>query len=843
MKRPDFLWFAAVAITLAGCRTPQGVGEQAAAGRRRASPTFIVSNGETIVASAVVTAAPYKADASGKRDASAAIQKALDAVAAVNGGVVFLPAGRYRLESGLRISSGTTLQGAWREPDSADAFAQTALLACTGAGSEDGPPLIEVVPHRETGVIGVCIYYPGQSPDAVVPYPFAIAGGCTTLRNITLCNAYNGIDLQVVNASVVDGIRGTVLRRGVTALHSLEFAWMRDVRFSNDVWGRARAALSAKPMTPEHRSAVDKFTRQHLVGLELGRLDALAIDGVEMAQARLPVLIRKRPQEKQHPVFGYGGVMHDVARPREEHGWDPWYYAMYYADLDNVPEAAGRSYRFGPTPVPARTDPDSFIDVTDPPFRAVGDGEADDTGAIAAALAAAGEAGGGTVYLPQGEYKVTAPLTVPAGVELLGPLGQGKIRQYLETCSLAGYCGRDAQDAAAAPALLTLMANAGVRGFTITFPEQSPDVDELVPYPYALRGAGAGVWVVDMHILNAVYGIDLATHRCDRHLVRDLWGTAMFKGIHVGGGSRNGRLERVAWSYGPWGSGAQARELQPKERRDRLGPFHHDHSTHYTFGDCVGEKAWGLVGFFPRVHFHFVGEAGRACRDAEFWLSMHDVARETCLKLDAGERIELLGYFGTGSGGGTRNWLEIDPAFHGPLNVYAPTIQPPFVNHGIKATRSQVAFFSETSLTTARPATASATAEGSNPKHAVDRDPRTWWEAPAGALLDVDLGAEMPLNRVRIEGAGRFLRLALNTVKAELLVSRDGKDFKHAATLNARMGGAKQPHTHSWVDTPIDPPARARYVRLRVTDPGEDGVIRVAGFDVFGVTPIPARRE
>lgn len=44
-----------------------------------------------------VTRAPYAADASGKIDATAAIQRALDTVADAGGGVVFLPAGTYRI--------------------------------------------------------------------------------------------------------------------------------------------------------------------------------------------------------------------------------------------------------------------------------------------------------------------------------------------------------------------------------------------------------------------------------------------------------------------------------------------------------------------------------------------------------------------------------------------------------------------------------------------------------------------------------------------------------------------------------------------------------------------------
>lgn len=55
-------------------------------------------------------------------------------------------------------------------------------------------------------------------------------------------------------------------------------------------------------------------------------------------------------------------------------------------------------------------------------FGAVGNGINDDTSSIQAALTAAGAApaGGGTVFMPNGQYKVTGTLTVPNGVRLMG---------------------------------------------------------------------------------------------------------------------------------------------------------------------------------------------------------------------------------------------------------------------------------------------------------------------------------------------------------------------------------------------------------------------------------------
>ena len=793
--------------------------------RRRLDPTFIKLERETVVASAVVTDAPYHADSTGRRDATAAIQRALDDVAGVNGGVVFMPAGRYRIDGELTVGYGTTLMGEWHHPDRGGIGKGTILLAYASRGRESGKPLITLPAHRETGLKNVTVWYPEQQPDDIAPYPFTIAGGTAHVENVTLCNSYNGIHLAMFSACVVANVCGTVLSRGIVAPESFEFSWMHEVRLSNDYWREAAQRLGSGAMTLEQNTALDQFTAQHLVGLEIGRLDALAIYRFAADGAATPVVIRKNDKVSQHRVHGFGGLVAAFPRRRVEHGWDPWYYGMHYANVDNVPEAANKSYAFAAVPMPRRTDPESFIDVTAPPYSAAGDGMVDDTAALQRALDAAGKLSGGTVYLPQGEFKVTQPLVVPAGVELRGPLGAGKIRQFRETCSLAVYCGRGSEDPGRDPASITLMDHAGVRGFNIVYPEQAYDVAGLQPFPYAIRGNGEGVWIVDMHLLNAYHGIDLASHRCDRHVLSGLWATVFHKGIDVGGGSRGGKLERIAFSYGPWAEAARARGLRTDALKKAMAEYCKLNSVHYSFGDCVGETAWGLVGFYPNVHYHFYKDRGRGCVDAEFWQSMHDVAHLTNLKLDAGENISLFGYFGTGGRDKMHNWLEVAPDFRGPLNVYAKTIERKFLNHPYGFASEQVRFFDERSLITGKPATARTTAPGSDPANAVDRDPRSIWQAPAGSWLDVDLGSVKVIDRFGIESAGLFMDGALNTIMAEMHVSLDGRAFRRAGTLWTGK--------FAWADMPIDP-TRARHVRLLVRKPGEDGTIRIATFSAFG---------
>lgn len=61
-----------------------------------------------------------------------------------------------------------------------------------------------------------------------------------------------------------------------------------------------------------------------------------------------------------------------------------------------------------------------FINVKDATYGAVGDGATDDTSQIQAALNVAGTVLGAIVFFPKGTYKISAALSVPAGVSIMG---------------------------------------------------------------------------------------------------------------------------------------------------------------------------------------------------------------------------------------------------------------------------------------------------------------------------------------------------------------------------------------------------------------------------------------
>lgn len=194
--------------------------------------------------------------------------------------------------------------------------------------------------------------------------------------------------------------------------------------------------------------------------------------------------------------------------------------------------------------------------VTDAPYNAKADGTTDNTTAIQAALTAAGNAGGGIVFLPPGKYKVLGNLTVPAGVELKGsadvsstPTGPGSIIEV--------YAGKG--NASGTP-FLRLSPNSGLRGMTFNYPEQMANLVPNFPaYPYLIQVTGANVYIVNVGIRATYNGIDLFTYKCDNHFIDYIAGHAFNNAIKVGGGTANGKILNLQFNTIAYGAGSESK--------------------------------------------------------------------------------------------------------------------------------------------------------------------------------------------------------------------------------------------------------------------------------------------
>jgi hypothetical protein len=136
-------------------------------------------------------------------DATAEIQKVLDRAGRQGGGIVYLPAGWYRISTHLTVPARVELRGASAVPnrDQGGVSGGTVLQAFEGRGASAPATALLTLSGKDAGVRGLRVFYPDNNPgkaDGVVPYPYAVRGhaGRNYVINAGFPNAWNGIDLS-----------------------------------------------------------------------------------------------------------------------------------------------------------------------------------------------------------------------------------------------------------------------------------------------------------------------------------------------------------------------------------------------------------------------------------------------------------------------------------------------------------------------------------------------------------------------------------------------------------------------------------------------------------------------
>jgi len=189
-------------------------------------------------------------------------------------------------------------------------------------------------------------------------------------------------------------------------------------------------------------------------------------------------------------------------------------------------------------------------------FGAKADGKTDDTAAFQKALDAASQAGGGIVYAPGGNYFFAGHLDLPRAVTLKGiwesvPAHNG-YRDHGASKPVDGgttFLVTENEGHEDGAPFITLHDNSTLKGIVIFYPNQISD-DEPKPYPWAIAMRGKNPAVLDVELLNPYNGIDASDN--ERHLIRDVQGQPLRRGIFVDEIYDIGRIEDV--HFNPWWS-------------------------------------------------------------------------------------------------------------------------------------------------------------------------------------------------------------------------------------------------------------------------------------------------
>jgi hypothetical protein len=189
-------------------------------------------------------------------------------------------------------------------------------------------------------------------------------------------------------------------------------------------------------------------------------------------------------------------------------------------------------------------------------FGAKGDGKTDDTAAFQKAMDTATKAGGGVVVAPRGNYFFAGHLNVPDAVTLKGiwesvpsHVGIRNAGAPKPTDDGTTFLVTEGEGTEGGAPFITLNNNATLKGVVIYYPNQDP-ATEPKPYPYAIAMRGKNPAVIAVELLNPYNGIDAS--RNERHLVRDVHGQPLRRGVYVDAIYDIGRLENV--HFNPWWS-------------------------------------------------------------------------------------------------------------------------------------------------------------------------------------------------------------------------------------------------------------------------------------------------
>ena len=237
-------------------------------------------------------------------------------------------------------------------------------------------------------------------------------------------------------------------------------------------------------------------------------------------------------------------------------------------------------------------------------FGADGNGKIDCTASLQKALDAAGQSGGGTVSVPNGNYFLAGHLTVPDGVVLEGtwkyvPSHNGIRNEGLPKPTDGGstlLATEGAGDEGATP-FITLRNNASLKGLVIYYPNQDPNAEPRA-YPYAVAMRGKNSAVIDVELLNPYNGIDASGS--ERFFIRNVDGQPLRRGVYVDSIVDVGRIENV--HFNPWWS------MRPK-----LFGWQQKHGEAFIFGRSDWQYVLNTFCFGYNVGYKFIRTPAGVC--------------------------------------------------------------------------------------------------------------------------------------------------------------------------------------------------------------------------------------
>ncbi|HEX5323010.1 MAG TPA: glycosyl hydrolase family 28-related protein [Capsulimonadaceae bacterium] len=243
------------------------------------------------------------------------------------------------------------------------------------------------------------------------------------------------------------------------------------------------------------------------------------------------------------------------------------------------------------------------------PAGVIADGSTDDTAALQTALDQAGKTGGSVVLSP-GLYLIKGNLTVPTGVTLQGSWEAPHHGAWDKGTTLLITGGRGQENGQAA---ITLLQSSALRGVTMVWPDEK--ADNIVPYPWAIHGYGMHNSIENVTLINAYQGILIGQPGSELHLIRNVFGCVLRRGIFIDSTSDVGRIENIHFNTHYWPRSNYPPIQLPggKDTGSLVTRFTMKNLEAFIFGRADWEYVENTFVWGAHIGYHFIRTDDGAC--------------------------------------------------------------------------------------------------------------------------------------------------------------------------------------------------------------------------------------
>ncbi len=259
-------------------------------------------------------------------------------------------------------------------------------------------------------------------------------------------------------------------------------------------------------------------------------------------------------------------------------------------------------------------------------FGAVGDGATDDTAVFQSTLDAAGDAGGGIVFAPRGDYLIETHLVIRDFVTLEGVFTAPTAWSQNHGTTLLAVEGEGTEEG---EPFIMLGTNGTLKGITVYYPNQD-DPENIRAYPWCVAGSGRdNPTIIDCLLVNPYNAVDFGTRNSGRHYIRNLYGQPLRRGIFVDKCYDVGRIENVHfWPFwGQWGN-EPLREWLTTE------------AEAFIFGRTDWQYVLNCFVFGYHIGYRFIDAGSGSCNGN--FLGIGSDASGTAVQIDSCSPIGLL---------------------------------------------------------------------------------------------------------------------------------------------------------------------------------------------------------